>query len=137
MRFISFERSGRSMLGVREGEHVRVIGEVSLETLLAQCVDLTTYARAHAGDERLAIDGLKLLPPLSRPPKTAPKEPPSAPRSCAAQANGSASRSRPWSAPWIWRRSCSAAPSNFSMVLLPRPPSRPSAVERWPSSMAI
>ncbi|MCX4162532.1 MULTISPECIES: fumarylacetoacetate hydrolase family protein [Paraburkholderia] len=69
MRFISFEKNGRSMLGVREGEHVRVIGEVSLEALLTQGVDLTAYARAHAGDERLAIDGLKLLPPLSRPSK--------------------------------------------------------------------
>ncbi len=69
MRFVSFEVKGRAMLGVREGEQVRVIGEVTLESLLADGVDLVAYAGAHATDARHDFAALKLLPPLSRPPK--------------------------------------------------------------------
>jgi 2-keto-4-pentenoate hydratase/2-oxohepta-3-ene-1,7-dioic acid hydratase in catechol pathway len=69
MRYVSFVKDGKSCLGVREGSDIRVIGEVSLESLLAQGVDLATYGRDHASDEMLSAAGLTFLPPLSRPPK--------------------------------------------------------------------
>jgi hypothetical protein len=43
MRYVSFVKDGKSLIGVREGIDIRVIGEVSLESLLAQGVDLATY----------------------------------------------------------------------------------------------
>ncbi|MFM0392171.1 fumarylacetoacetate hydrolase family protein [Paraburkholderia phytofirmans] len=69
MRYVSFVKDGKSCLGVREGSDIRVIGEVSLGSLLAQGVDLATYGRDHASDEMLSAAGLTFLPPLSRPPK--------------------------------------------------------------------
>ncbi|MFM0056157.1 fumarylacetoacetate hydrolase family protein [Paraburkholderia phytofirmans] len=69
MRYVSFVKDGKSCLGVREGSDIRVIGEVSLESLLAQGVDLATYGRDHASDEMLSAAGLTFLPPLTRPPK--------------------------------------------------------------------
>jgi acylpyruvate hydrolase len=69
MRYVSFERQGRAWLGVREGDTVRVIGEDTLEALLARGEDLSTYGSTHAGDEVVDVASLKWLPPLSRPPK--------------------------------------------------------------------
>jgi acylpyruvate hydrolase len=54
---------------VREGEEVRILGDETLESLLARGVDLVEYASPRAAQERLAADELKLLPPLQRPPK--------------------------------------------------------------------
>jgi acylpyruvate hydrolase len=69
MRFVSFEHDGKTTLGIREGDYVRVVGHETLESLLARGVDLDEYAKTNAGEEKLAADGLKLLPPLQRPPK--------------------------------------------------------------------
>lgn len=69
MRFVSFERNGKAVLGVREGEQVRVIGDETLESLLGRGVDLCDYAGNIKGGETLSADGLKFLPPLQRPPK--------------------------------------------------------------------
>lgn len=69
MRYVSFERQGKTWLGVREGDAVRVIGQETLEALLMRGEDLATYGKTHAGDERVDVASLKWLPPLSRPPK--------------------------------------------------------------------
>ncbi|WP_258180551.1 DUF2437 domain-containing protein [Burkholderia multivorans] len=36
MRLVSFERNGKTTVGVREGDEVRVLGEETLESLLAR-----------------------------------------------------------------------------------------------------
>ena len=69
MRYISFEKDGKSMLGVREGDNVRVLGEETLEQLLASGVDLTTYGNKAKDSAPIAIADLTLLPPLQHPPK--------------------------------------------------------------------
>ncbi|WP_144139371.1 fumarylacetoacetate hydrolase family protein [Paraburkholderia sp. BCC1884] len=69
MRFVSFERNGKAVLGIRDGEQVRVVGDETLESLLARGVDLSRYTREHASDEKIEAKDLKLLPPLQRPPK--------------------------------------------------------------------
>ncbi|AMM18585.1 5-oxopent-3-ene-1,2,5-tricarboxylate decarboxylase (plasmid) [Burkholderia sp. PAMC 28687] len=69
MRFVSFELDGKAVLGVREGEHVRIVGTESLESLLGRGVDLCEYAESNTGQEKLSARDLKFLPPLQRPPK--------------------------------------------------------------------
>ncbi|MBN3822842.1 fumarylacetoacetate hydrolase family protein [Burkholderia sp. Ac-20384] len=69
MRLVSFEQNGKATLGVREGDTVRVLGDETLESLLARGVNLVEYASSSAAQERVAASGLKLLPPLRRPPK--------------------------------------------------------------------
>ncbi|WP_174365543.1 fumarylacetoacetate hydrolase family protein [uncultured Caballeronia sp.] len=69
MRYVSFVKDGKSLLGVREGNNIRVIGEVSLESLLAQGVDLATYGHDRASDELVCAQTVTFLPPLTRPPK--------------------------------------------------------------------
>ncbi|WP_321952011.1 fumarylacetoacetate hydrolase family protein [Paraburkholderia bannensis] len=69
MRLVSFERNGKAAIGVREGDHITIIGNETLESVLAGGANLTDYAREHATDERVAVADVKLLPPLSRPPK--------------------------------------------------------------------
>jgi acylpyruvate hydrolase len=69
MRFVSFERDAKPVLGVREGESVRVLGDETLESLLERGVDLVEYARTNPSEETVSLSDLKLLPPLRRPPK--------------------------------------------------------------------
>jgi acylpyruvate hydrolase len=69
MRYVSFVKDGKSLLGVREGNDIRVIGDESLESLLTRGVDLATYGRDHAGTEVVSADDVSFLPPLTRPPK--------------------------------------------------------------------
>ncbi|BEU27911.1 fumarylacetoacetate hydrolase family protein [Paraburkholderia sp. 22B1P] len=69
MRLVSFELDGKAALGIREGEEVRIVGSETLETLLARGVDLVSYAREHASQERVPVAQIRFLPPLSRPPK--------------------------------------------------------------------
>lgn len=69
MRLVSFERNGSATLGVREGDQLRVIGDETMESLLARGVDLADYVRSHASQERVSAASVKLLPPLQRPPK--------------------------------------------------------------------
>ncbi|CAB3810181.1 putative protein YisK [Paraburkholderia caffeinitolerans] len=69
MRLVSFEQDGKPTLGIREGEQVRVIGDETLESLLARGVDLVEFASRSATQERVSLTDIKFLPPLSRPPK--------------------------------------------------------------------
>ena len=69
MRYVSFEKDGKTLLGVREDGAVRTLGEVTLEQLLAQGVDLATWAAKQEGGQTELEEGLKFLPPLRRPPK--------------------------------------------------------------------
>ena len=43
MRYVYFNHQGRAVLGVRTAEGVKVLGEETLESLLARGVDLSTY----------------------------------------------------------------------------------------------
>ena len=69
MRYVSFEKDGKALLGVRENGAIRTLGEVTLEALLAKGADLSTWAAQQKGGQIEAEEGLKLLPPLRRPPK--------------------------------------------------------------------
>ena len=69
MRYVSFEKDGKTLLGVRENGAIRTLGEYTLEALLAQGVDLSTWAVEQEGGQIEAEEGLKFLPPLQRPPK--------------------------------------------------------------------
>ncbi|WP_174365105.1 fumarylacetoacetate hydrolase family protein [uncultured Caballeronia sp.] len=69
MRYVSFEKDGRALLGVREGSAIRTLGDFTLEDLLAQGVDLNTWAATQEGGRVEAQEGLMFLPPLRRPTK--------------------------------------------------------------------
>lgn len=69
MRYVSFLNNDRPVLGVREGDAIRIVGEESLELLLARGVDLAMHGRAQPGQATVRTEGLTLLPPLARPPK--------------------------------------------------------------------
>ncbi|AME25547.1 MULTISPECIES: fumarylacetoacetate hydrolase family protein [Burkholderiaceae] len=69
MRYVSFEKDGRALLGVREGSAIRTLGDFTLEDLLAQGVDLNTWAATQEGGRVEAQEGLTFLPPLRRPTK--------------------------------------------------------------------
>lgn len=69
MRYVSFEKDGQAWLGVRENGAIRTLGETTLEALLAQGVDLKTWAAKQEGGRIEAEKSLKFLPPLRRPPK--------------------------------------------------------------------
>jgi acylpyruvate hydrolase len=69
MRYVSFIKSGTHHLGIREGDHIRIVGEESIESLLERGVDLSSYGRVNASAEVIPMDSVKYLPPLTRPPK--------------------------------------------------------------------
>lgn len=69
MRYVSFEQNGKALLGVRDGKQIRVLGEETLEQLLARGVDLQAYGRDTESKGTVEEASLKLLPPLRRPPK--------------------------------------------------------------------
>ncbi|CAB3806465.1 hypothetical protein LMG28688_06367 [Paraburkholderia caffeinitolerans] len=69
MRFVSFMKDGKSWLGVREAGQIRVVGDESLESLLARGVDLVEYGRAVASAQIVDPDTVTWLPPLRQPPK--------------------------------------------------------------------
>jgi acylpyruvate hydrolase len=69
MRFVSFKKGNKTLLGVRENSGVRTLGEVTLEELLAEGIDLSTWATAQSGGQIESEEGLAFLPPLQRPPK--------------------------------------------------------------------
>ncbi|CAN7793533.1 fumarylacetoacetate hydrolase family protein [Caballeronia sp. LjRoot34] len=69
MRYVSFIKDGKPLLGVRESGGIRVIGEESLDSLIARGVDLATYGDDGGGAEVVDPVGLTFLPLLQRPPK--------------------------------------------------------------------
>ncbi len=68
MRYVRFSHQGRPVLGVRTAEGVRILGEESLEALLARGVDLATYG-ADAQGALVEIGEQDYLPLMSRPSK--------------------------------------------------------------------
>jgi len=68
MRYVRFSHQGRPVLGVRTAQGVRVLGEESLESLLARGVDLTTYG-AQAQGALVEIGEQDYLPLMNRPSK--------------------------------------------------------------------
>ncbi len=70
MRYVSIERNGSAVLGVRDAQdNINVIGEESLESLLARGVDLRSYAAGRKVLEVVKNADAKFLPPLARPTK--------------------------------------------------------------------
>jgi 2-keto-4-pentenoate hydratase/2-oxohepta-3-ene-1,7-dioic acid hydratase in catechol pathway len=69
MRYVSFERSGKAQLGVREGQKIRVLGDDTLEELLVSGVNLATYAAGREGNVTLDESDIRFLPLLRNPPK--------------------------------------------------------------------
>lgn len=70
MRYVSIELNGKPALGVRNGQgDIDVIGDESLESLLAKGTDLATYANNRTATQTVKADDAKFLPPLSRPTK--------------------------------------------------------------------
>lgn len=68
MRYVSFLHQGRPTLGVRTREGVKVLGEETLESLLARGVDLTTYGAEVQGPV-VEIGEQDYLPLMRRPGK--------------------------------------------------------------------
>ncbi|MGB5957306.1 fumarylacetoacetate hydrolase family protein [Pseudomonas sp.] len=68
MRYVRFSHQGRPVLGVRTAEGVRILGEESLEALLARGVDLATYG-ADAQGALIEVGEQDYLPLMSRPGK--------------------------------------------------------------------
>jgi 2-keto-4-pentenoate hydratase/2-oxohepta-3-ene-1,7-dioic acid hydratase in catechol pathway len=70
MRYVRFMHNSIPTLGLRDGEKVRVLGPESLESLLAQGVDLVDFGRkSQALEEVDAAEIEQYLPPLSSPGK--------------------------------------------------------------------
>ncbi|TDF82310.1 fumarylacetoacetate hydrolase family protein [Pseudomonas sp. H9] len=68
MRYVSFKHQGRAVLGVRTPEGVKVLGEETLEALLARGVDLSTYGAAAQGAV-VQIGEQDYLPLMRKPGK--------------------------------------------------------------------
>lgn len=70
MRYVSLELNGKPALGVRNAQgDIDVIGDESLESLLAKGTDLATYAKGRKATQTVKEADVRLLPPLSRPTK--------------------------------------------------------------------
>lgn len=72
MRFVHFTHAGKKLIGLREGAGIRVLGETSLDALLASGTDLTAFAqlKISAGAGPLLGDtDVTYLPLLEKPPK--------------------------------------------------------------------
>jgi acylpyruvate hydrolase len=72
MRFVHFIHAGKKLLGLREGSGIRVLGETSLDTLLASGTDLAQFAQSKisGGVGPLLNDAdVTYLPLLEKPPK--------------------------------------------------------------------
>jgi len=68
MRYVSFNHQGRAVLGVRTPEGVKVLGEETLESLLARGVDLTSHGAAAQGGV-VEIGEQDYLPLMRKPGK--------------------------------------------------------------------
>ena len=70
MRYVRFMHNDTPMLGLREGEKIRVVGPRTLESLLAEGLDLVEFAKARRGGEEVQAASItQYLPPLSKPGK--------------------------------------------------------------------
>ena len=68
MRYVSFNHQGRAVLGVRTPDGVKVLGEETLEALLARGEDLATYG-AGAQGAVVEVGEQDYLPLMRRPGK--------------------------------------------------------------------
>ena len=68
MRYVHFTHQDRAVVGVRTPEGVRILGEESLESLLARGADLTRYG-AEAQGQIVTPDENSYLPIMTRPGK--------------------------------------------------------------------
>lgn len=69
MRYVRFILDGKKHLGAREGDKIRILGEASLESLLAAGVDLETYASLQTGGRLVSEADITFLPVLEHPAK--------------------------------------------------------------------
>lgn len=71
MRFVSVEQNANAMLGVWEGDSVRIVSNESLESLLTRGADFKSLAEANdnASGATVSAQNIKFLPPLRQPPK--------------------------------------------------------------------
>ncbi|HWK60012.1 MAG TPA: fumarylacetoacetate hydrolase family protein [Eoetvoesiella sp.] len=70
MRYVSIEIDGQPKLGVRDAQdNISIIGDESLESLLARGVDLASYAKGRPVLQTVKAADAKFLPPLARPTK--------------------------------------------------------------------
>lgn len=70
MRYVTIELNGKPALGVRNGQgDIDVIGDESLESLLAKGADLASYAKGRKATQTVKEADARFLPPLSRPTK--------------------------------------------------------------------
>lgn len=69
MRYVSVLYQGKKALGVRESKGIRIIGDESLEELLARGVGLKDYGDTFKDGVVVTEKDITYLPPLSRPPK--------------------------------------------------------------------
>ncbi|MCT4714108.1 fumarylacetoacetate hydrolase family protein [Enterobacteriaceae bacterium H18W14] len=68
MRYVYFTHQNKRVLGVRTGEGVKILGEETLESLLARGVNLSSYGKEAHG-EVVTPDEQSYLPLLTRPGK--------------------------------------------------------------------
>jgi len=68
MRYVYFNHYGRAVLGVRSNEGVKVLGEETLESLLARGVDLSTYGNQAQGPV-VEVGEQDYLPLMRKPGK--------------------------------------------------------------------
>ncbi|OWT55231.1 fumarylacetoacetate hydrolase family protein [Candidimonas nitroreducens] len=69
MRYVRFIFEGKKHLGAREGDKIRILGDASLESLLAQGADLETHASGKTGGQLVSEQDVTFLPVLERPTK--------------------------------------------------------------------
>src|SRR5690606_35879954 len=70
MRYVSIELNGKPALGVRNGQgDIDVVGNESLETLLANGTDLTAWGKGRPVQQTVKQADARFLPPLPRPTK--------------------------------------------------------------------
>ncbi|KAA5839824.1 fumarylacetoacetate hydrolase family protein [Pseudomonas chlororaphis] len=68
MRYVYFNHQGHAVLGVRTNDGVKVLGDETLESLLARGVDLTTYGNQAQG-QVVEIGEQDYLPLMRKPGK--------------------------------------------------------------------
>ncbi|MBB1634637.1 fumarylacetoacetate hydrolase family protein [Cupriavidus sp. UME77] len=69
MRYVRFILDGKKHLGAREGDKIRILGEASLESLLAAGVDLETYASQQTSGRLVSEADITFLPVVEHPAK--------------------------------------------------------------------